>query len=91
VSNVVGHTTAITREFERAQCLHAPPHMQRNAAELILAHAINLHQLAFTPNNPRCIDPENKLLTQLAALTLRRLDDSDDAPWTHHPDPSQGA
>lgn len=91
MSNVVSHTTAITQEFERAQCLHAPPHMQHHAAELILAHAIALHQLAFTPNNPRCIDHENKLLTQIAALALRRLVDSNHEPWTHHPRPSQEA
>ena len=80
---------SIQTELHRARSLHPTVHTAPTAADEILLHAAQLHAAVAHNSAPDPHNPEHKLLTQIAALCIRRLHDARSEPWVHTPDPTQ--
>lgn len=91
MSTETKHLDAIETERLRGMSLHTTPHTAQHAAAEILRHAMDLHQLTHGRARIGSRDPEHKLLTQTAALCLRRLAEADLPFWHKSSDPTPGA
>lgn len=85
------HLDAIETERLRGMSLHTTRHTAQHAAAEILRHAMDLHELAHGRHRAELPDTEPKLLTQTAALCLRRLAEADLHFWHKSSDPTPGA
>lgn len=82
------HLDAIEAERLRGMSLHTTPHTAQHAAGEILRHAMELHELSHGRQRHDPPDTEHKLLTQTAALCLRRLAEADLHAWHKTSDPT---
>lgn len=91
MSNATEHLSAIHVECMRGITLHPYQHTSQHAAAEILRHAMDLHELAHGRHRAEVPDAEHKLLTQTAALCLRRLSETNLQTWLKASDPTPGA